>query len=121
MYQRSCDVGLGVPFNIASYAILTRIIAHACGLRACEFVHVMGDSHVYNNHVDALLVQCQRTPTDFPTMIISKKFPALPASADSITDALIDEIVCAIEELTVDDFQLHDYKPQGKIAMTMAV
>jgi thymidylate synthase len=57
LYQRSCDVGLGVPFNIGSYALLTRIIADFVGMEAGEFVHFMGDTHVYSNHVDALKIQ----------------------------------------------------------------
>lgn len=61
MYQRSGDMGLGVPFNIASYALLTRLLAQVCGLKAGEFVHVIGDAHVYTNHIEPLkeqLVRC---------------------------------------------------------------
>lgn len=54
MYQRSCDMGLGVPFNIASYALLTCMIAQVCGLKRGEYIHVLGDYHVYKNHVEAL-------------------------------------------------------------------
>lgn len=60
MYQRSGDMGLGVPFNIASYSLLTRLLAQVCDLRAGEFIHVIGDAHVYKNHVDPLLVQLER-------------------------------------------------------------
>ena len=54
MYQRSCDLGLGVPFNIASYALLTCMLAQVCGLERGEFIHTLGDSHVYSNHVEPL-------------------------------------------------------------------
>jgi dihydrofolate reductase/thymidylate synthase len=66
MYQRSCDLGLGVPFNIASYALLTRLIAHVCGLRAGDFVHVLGDAHVYANHVEPLHEQLKNEPRQLP-------------------------------------------------------
>jgi len=102
MYQRSADMGLGVPFNIASYALLTRLVAQACGLRAGEFVHVIGDAHVYSNHVDALKEQLQREPRPFPKLKIN------PAKTD------IDSFVYA-------DFTVEDYKPHKKIEMKMAV
>jgi len=66
MYQRSCDLGLGVPFNIASYALLTRMVAQVCGLAAGDFVHVLGDAHVYANHVDPLKLQLQNAPRHLP-------------------------------------------------------
>ena len=66
MYQRSCDLGLGVPFNIASYALLTRLIAHVCGLRAGDLIHVLGDAHVYANHVEPLREQLKNQPRHFP-------------------------------------------------------
>lgn len=70
MYQRSCDVGLGVPFNIASYSLLTLMIAKVCGLAPGEFVHCMGNTHIYKNHLDALKVQIQREPRPFPVVRI---------------------------------------------------
>lgn len=102
MYQRSADMGLGVPFNIASYALLTRLIAQVCGLQAGELVHVLGDAHVYTNHVDALKEQLTRQPTVFPTLTIN------PDKTD-------------IDSFTFDDFTVSDYKPQKAIKMEMAV
>jgi dihydrofolate reductase/thymidylate synthase len=66
MYQRSCDMGLGVPFNIASYALLTCLIAHVCDLVPGDFIHVLGDAHVYKNHVEPLQAQLKNTPKPFP-------------------------------------------------------
>jgi len=72
MYQRSCDLGLGVPFNIASYSLLTHMIAQVCGLKAKEFIHVMGDAHVYKNHVNPLQIQMERYPLGFPTVKLNE-------------------------------------------------
>nr|GFD03267.1 bifunctional dihydrofolate reductase-thymidylate synthase 1-like [Tanacetum cinerariifolium] len=66
MYQRSADMGLGVPFNIASYALLTCMIAHVCDLVPGDFVHVLGDAHVYSTHVRPLQDQLLKTPKPFP-------------------------------------------------------
>ena len=104
MYQRSCDIGLGVPFNIASYSLLTILMAHVCGLQPGEFIHCMGDTHVYCNHVEALKEQCQRVPRPFPKLRIKK-----------------DRVITNIDDFTADDFELLDYKPYGKIGMKMAV
>jgi len=68
MYQRSCDLGLGIPFNIASYALLTCMLAQVCGLERGEFVHTLGDSHVYSNHVEPLKTQLSRLPHPFPLL-----------------------------------------------------
>ncbi|ODV91036.1 hypothetical protein CANCADRAFT_2755 [Tortispora caseinolytica NRRL Y-17796] len=102
LYQRSCDMGLGVPFNIASYALLTHMIAHVCGIEAGELIHTMGDAHVYSDHIDALKIQIERTPRDFPTLEF----------AQNITD---------IDDFTYEDFIVHDYNPMGKIQMNMSV
>lgn len=75
MYQRSCDVGLGVPFNIVSYSLLTHMMAHVCGLKPGEFIHMMGDIHIYLNHVEALQTQLTRKPKDFPKFV---PFPTKP-------------------------------------------
>eukprot|EP00892_Ulva_mutabilis_P007037 jgi/Ulvmu1/4705/UM002_0436.1 len=102
MYQRSCDLGLGVPFNIASYALLTRLIAQVCDLKPGEFVHMLGDAHVYKNHVDALHEQLQNTPRPFPRLVINP------------------EVKC-IDHFTIADLEIQDYHPHKKIAMKMAV
>lgn len=102
MYQRSCDLGLGVPFNIASYALLTRMLAQVCGLKPGELVHTLGDAHVYLNHVQALRTQLERQPRAFPT---------LQLNAD-VTD---------IDAFTLADFTIQGYDPHPKIEMQMAV
>ena len=101
LYQRSAVMGLGVPFNIASYALLTHMIAHVTGLKPGEFVHTLGDAHVYSNHIDPLKEQLKRTPHPFPTLEIRRK-------------------VENIEDFTIDDFEVKDYVSHGKIAMEMA-
>ncbi|GFO01289.1 thymidylate synthase [Plakobranchus ocellatus] len=102
LYQRSADMGLGVPFNIASYALLTVMIAHITNLKPGDFVHTMGDAHVYVNHIEALKTQLKRTPRPFPKLIIKRQ-------------------VLDIEDFTADDFDIVDYKPHPKIKMEMAV
>lgn len=102
MYQRSCDMGLGVPFNIASYSLLTCMVAQVCGLKPGEFIHAMGNAHVYKNHVEPLKTQLERTP---------RPFPALKINPD-VTD---------IDSFQLSDFELVGYNPWGKIAMDMAV
>ncbi len=101
MYQRSCDVGLGVPFNIASYSLLTCIIAKLCDLTPGDFHYCMGDTHIYKNHIDAMKLQITREPYDFPKINIK-----------DITD---------IDNITSDDIELIDYKYYENIKMQMAV
>lgn len=71
LYQRSADMGLGIPFNIASYALLTRLLAHCTGLKAGEFIHVIGDCHIYKDHIEPLKEQLLREPYPFPTLKIN--------------------------------------------------
>ena len=73
LYQRSGDIGLGVPFNIASYSFLTHLLANHCGLEADEFVHFLGDAHIYTQHIDSLKIQVERTPLAFPKMRVRTK------------------------------------------------
>ena len=101
MYQRSCDVGLGVPFNIASYSLLTCIIAKLCDLTPGDFHYCMGDTHIYKNHIDAMKLQITRDPYDFPKINIK-----------DITD---------IDNIKFDDIELIDYKYYENIKMNMAV
>jgi len=102
MYQRSCDMGLGVPFNIASYSLLTLMVAQVCGLKPGEFIHTMGNAHVYQNHVEPLQTQLERTP---------RPFPILKVNPD----------VMDIDGFQASDFELVGYNPLNKIAMDMAV
>jgi dihydrofolate reductase/thymidylate synthase len=79
LYQRSADMGLGVPFNIASYALLTRLVAHVTGLQAADLIYVSGDTHVYSSHVEGLREQLQRQPRPFPVLEID---PAITSMDD---------------------------------------
>lgn len=101
MYQRSCDLGLGVPFNIASYSIFTYMIAQVCNLIPFEFIHILGNAHIYNNHIDQLKEQVNRIPYPFPTLKLNPK-------------------VQNIEDFTVDDIKIENYVHHDKIVMPMA-
>ena len=101
-YQRSADMGLGVPFNIASYALLTHMLARVCGLKPGDFIHVIGDCHVYLNHEEALREQLTREPRPFPKIVVK---------GDNMD----------IEKFKFEDFDLVDYNPHKAIKMDMAV
>lgn len=102
MVQRSADMGLGVPFNIASYALLTHMLAHVCGLKPGEFIHVIGDCHIYATHEAALQEQLAREPRPFPKLVI--KTPR-----------------ANLEAFQFEDFELVGYDPHKAIKMDMAV
>jgi thymidylate synthase len=102
LYQRSCDMGLGVPFNIASYALLTKMIAQVVDMDCGEFVHTLGDAHVYSDHVDALKEQIEREPFVFPKLKFKR----------DIKD---------IDDFKYEDIEIIGYKSHSRIAMKMSV
>ena len=102
LYQRSADIFLGVPFNIASYALFTMMMAQVCGYEAGDFVHTLGDAHIYNNHLEQLELQRSRDPRPLPQMLLNPE----------IKD---------IFDFTFDDFTLLDYNPHPHIKGKVAV
>jgi len=102
LYQRSADLFLGVPFNIASYALLTHMIAHVCDLKVGEFYHTIGDGHIYNNHIDAVDEQLSREAKKFPTLKIIGDYKS-------------------IDDFTMDSFEIVGYDPHPFIKAPMAV
>ncbi|WP_438710149.1 thymidylate synthase [Aquimarina muelleri] len=102
LYQRSADVFLGVPFNIASYALFTMMMAQVCGYEVGEFIHTFGDAHIYNNHVEQLKLQLSREPHELPKMILNPE-------------------VKNIFGFVFDDFKLKDYKSHPHIKGVVAV
>ena len=102
LYQRSADIFLGVPFNIASYALFTMMIAQVCGLEVGEFIHTFGDAHIYNNHFEQMELQLSREPKPLSKMILN---PAIKN----------------IFEFTFEDFTLEGYEPHALIKGSVAV
>jgi len=109
MYQRSADVFLGVPFNIASYALLTHILAREAGLEVGDYVHTIGDAHIYHNHFDQVREQLSREEYPLPTLSIADDF--------QLNDGLSD--VFPLD--SVDKFQLLTYNSHSTIKAEMAV
>ena len=102
LYQRSADVFLGVPFNIASYALLTLMMAQVCDLEAGDFVHTFGDAHIYSNHKEQIELQLSRTPKSLPSMKLNPE-------------------VKDIFDFTFDDFELINYDPHPLIKGRVAI
>lgn len=102
LYQRSCDMFLGVPFNIASYALLTMMVAQVCGLQPGEFVHTLGNAHIYSNHFEQVKLQLSRDPYPLPTMKINPE-------------------VKDIDDFKFEDFELVDYQCHPAIKGDVAV
>ncbi|WP_099294197.1 MULTISPECIES: thymidylate synthase [unclassified Butyricimonas] len=102
LYQRSADTFLGVPFNIASYALLTMMIAQVCGLKPGEFVHTLGDTHIYLNHIEQVKLQLSREPRRLPRMVINPE-------------------VKSIFDFQYEDFELQDYDPHPHIKGAISV
>ncbi len=102
LYQRSADCFLGVPFNIASYALLTMMMAQVCGLEPGDFIHTLGDAHIYTNHLDQVRLQLTRTPRSLPHMVINP----------DIKD---------IFGFSYEDFHLSDYDPDPPIKGSVSV
>jgi len=109
MYQRSADVGLGVPFNIASYALLTHIIARECELSVGQYVHTIGDAHIYNNHIYDMVAMLDREPYPLPTLVIDNSFN------------LIDRLATRFRKEDASLFTLKNYQHHPEIKMDMAV
>ncbi|NRA75825.1 MAG: thymidylate synthase [Planctomycetes bacterium] len=102
LYQRSADIFLGVPFNIASYALLTHMVAHVTGLQVGEFIHTFGDLHLYDNHLEQAKKQLSREPRELPSLRICSD-------------------IAEIDQFSFEDFEVQDYDPQPAIPAPVAV
>lgn len=112
IYQRSADLALGVPFNVASYSLLTFILAHICGLKPGELVHCMADCHLYLNHLEPIQQQLDRVPKKQPTITIKRQYD--PTCTDGTK-------INSVDAFVYDDFVLEGYVPDAAIKMDMAV
>lgn len=110
MYQRSADIMLGVPYNITSYSLLIHIIAQSCGLKAGEFVHTIGNAHIYNNHINCAIEQLNRKPYEMPK--IEMHFGEMKT---------FEEFTKFINSLDISMFKLIDYKHHDRLFYKMAV
>ena len=102
LYQRSADIFLGVPFNIASYSLFTHMIAHVCNLEVGEFIHTLGDAHIYTNHFEQVNLQLSRKPKKLPKLLINRK-------------------VSDVFDFQFEDFEILDYNPHPHIKGAVSI